>query len=418
MFLNPSDTSLVQILYSLKNRIGGISKIFWWLVLLFVFTVPISQFISVRLAIVVLFFSFFVRQGTSSNYFLRSWDILLYLIILGLGLVYTENLEQGLRVIETNFIFFALPLIFYKIGNFNIRKSQQIFYAFTTGLLAASLISLANSILQYSETADFRVFFFYQLTQALDFHPTYFGYYLIFSITYGLYIIYYGSVRLNPYWITGILVFLFFMLMLAGSQTAYTSLLLVFSFFVLKYLLGEKSRKETRVVILVIVMTACMFSLILIFQQNEQFLSLGDQNDYWERMMLWESALKASTNPLLGVGTGDYKLVLNHYYRSHNLVQYANDNFNSHDQFIQLYFSNGLIGLFSLIILLGRPLFLSVKTQSPLGVLIFFPFIIYGITEVFLGRYQGIVFFALLHQAFISYYYYSNRQYSLKVDKF
>jgi len=395
----------VQILYSLKNRIGRTSKIFWWLVLLFIFTVPISQFISVRLAIVVLFFSFFVSQGTSSNYFLRSWDILLYLIILGLGLVYTENLEQGLRVIETNFIFFALPLIFYKIGNFNIRKSYQIFYAFTTGLFAASLISLANSILQYSETADVRVFFFYQLTQALDFHPTYFGYYLIFSITYGLYIIYYGSVRLNPYWINGILVFLFFMLMLTGSQTAYISLLLVFSFFVLKYLLGEKSRKETGVVIFVFIMTACMFSLILNFQQNKQFLSLGDQNDYWERFTLWDAALRANPSPLFGVGTGDYKTILNQYYQSQGMALFAEESYNSHNQFIQIYFSNGFFGLLALCIIICRPLYLSFKVQNPIGILIIFPFIIYGVTEVFLGRFQGIVFFVFCHQLVIAQYY-------------
>ena len=45
---------------------------------------------------------------------------------------------------------------------------------------------------------------------------------------------------------------------------------------------------------------------------------------------------------------------------------------------------------------------LSFKNNNSFGVLVFFPFLIYGVTEVFLGRYQGVIFFALLHQVFIN----------------
>ena len=51
--------------------------------------------------------------------------------------------------------------------------------------------------------------------------------------------------------------------------------------------------------------------------------------------------------------------------------------------------------------MVGRPLYLAVKNKNILAILCMFPFLIYGMTEVFLGRYQGVVFFALLHQVFI-----------------
>jgi len=126
-------------------------------------------------------------------------------------------------------------------------------------------------------------------------------------------------------------------------------------------------------------------------------------NDSWDRYGLWKSAISANQNVLFGVGTGDYKVVLNEYFRSHNMEKYAVDNLNSHNQFIQTYLSNGLLGLISIIFLLGRPLYLSFVRGYTLGILVFFPFILYGMTEVFLGRYQGVVFFAFLHQVFISY---------------
>jgi O-antigen ligase len=127
--------------------------------------------------------------------------------------------------------------------------------------------------------------------------------------------------------------------------------------------------------------------------------------DFWERFTLWDAALKANPNPIFGVGTGDYKVVLNQYFHSQGLSFFAEESYNSHNQFIQMYFSNGIFGLLSLCIIILRPLYLSFKVQNPLGILIIFPFITYGITEVFLGRYQGVVFFVFCHQLVVAKYY-------------
>jgi O-antigen ligase len=121
-------------------------------------------------------------------------------------------------------------------------------------------------------------------------------------------------------------------------------------------------------------------------------------------MTLWESALRANENSWLGVGTGDYEKVLNEYYQKNNMGHFAKSNLNAHNQYIQLLFSNGIFGLIAFLIMLLRPLYFSVKHQDLFGVLIFFPFILYGITEVFLGRYQGVIFFALVHQSLVCYY--------------
>jgi O-antigen ligase len=146
-------------------------------------------------------------------------------------------------------------------------------------------------------------------------------------------------------------------------------------------------------------MMMMMFSLNAIDQGDKRALL----NDSWDRLDLWRSAISANQNVLFGVGTGDYKDVLNEFYRANEMENFASNSLNSHNQFIQIYFSNGLFGLVSVLILLGRPLYISFTENNPLGVLIFFPFLIYGITEVFLGRYQGVVFFVFLHQMFIGY---------------
>jgi len=151
----------------------------------------------------------------------------------------------------------------------------------------------------------------------------------------------------------------------------------------------------------------CML-LINYFDFNSAFGLLTNNNDYWERLTLWKSGLLANTNFLFGVGTGDYKAALNNHFLSQGLTQYAKESFNAHNQFIHSFLSNGMLGVLSLLLLLGRPLYLSVKYQNVLGIMTFFSFFIYGVTEVFLGRYQGVVFFALLNQVFVTYFLSTN----------
>jgi O-antigen ligase len=140
------------------------------------------------------------------------------------------------------------------------------------------------------------------------------------------------------------------------------------------------------------------FFWITIIIDNKGIKSL---NDSWDRLILWESAIEALPDPVFGVGTGDYKTVLNQYYSDHQMKRFASESFNSHNQLIQLLFSNGLLGVSAFLLMIVRPLYLSYKNENILAMLCFFPFLIYGVTEVFLGRYQGIVFFVFIHQFFM-----------------
>lgn len=370
----------------------------FWLLACVSFFIPISSFISVRLSLVALFLSLIYFNGR--NLFRISWDIILYLSILSLGLIYTINLNTGLRVLETSFSLLALPIIFSRLQNLNERKISLILYSFVMGLLISSSICLINAAIAFSNSGDIQAFSFYELTGILNLHPTYLAYYLIFGITFCLYLLFYKKGPINPLLNALIIVFFFFILMLTGGTTSFISLLFVFSFFLLKFLLDKNTREQGFIFVLVIMMMMLMFGINSIDSEGNQRAVL---NDSWDRLDLWRSAISANQNILLGVGTGDYKDVLNEFYRTHEMREFASRSLNSHNQFIQIYFSNGLLGLVSVLILVGRPLYISFNENNPLGILIFFPFLIYGITEVFLGRYQGVVFFAFLHQMFIGY---------------
>lgn len=383
----------------LKSANG--TKVFWYSVHVLAFLVPLSQYLSVKMQVVACFFSFFAFTSKSrlSRFLNNAWDISLYLIVLVIGLLYSENIAFGWRVIETNLSFLTMAFIFSKFENEDSRLQNNLYYSFTIGLSLACLICLINALVVYGKLGDGGVFFFYSLTDIISFQPTYFAYYLIFSITYGLYLIYNQNDQKHTVLKLGGILFLFFVLMLTGGQTAYISMLLVFAFFILKFLIEEKTLVKKIMLVLVVCMLLCMFLTNLVTQKDNRMPLLSDS---WDRLVLWESAINAVPNPLIGVGTGDYKAVLNQYYVDHGMEKFANGSYNSHNQFIQLLFSNGMLGVAALLLMISRPLYLSFKNQNILSILSLFPFLIYGITEVFLGRYQGVVFFAFLHQFFIN----------------
>jgi len=324
--------------------------------------------------------------------------------------LYTDDLATGLRVIESSFSFLALPFIFTAIKDLNERRLVQISTAFSSGLLLACCICLINALINYAGNHDIQSFFFYNLTDVIRSQPTYLAYYLIFAITFSLYALNYGKINIAPLVVEVLILFFFLMLILTGGQTAFMSLLLVCSFFLLKFILEEKTSSRNWAALLASILIVIMFFISSYDQGTRQSIL----NDSWDRMALWKSAIVANPDVLFGVGTGDYKSVLNEYYVTHGMHQFAEDSFNAHNQFIQIFFSNGILGLIAVLLLIGRPLYLAVQNDYPFGILVFFPFIIYGMTEVFLGRYQGIVFFALLHQLFLSYYLSSKPAFALK----
>ena len=367
-------------------------------VLIFVFFIPVSQFLSVRLIVLSLLVVLF-NGASLSIFFKRAWDIVLFILIQVLGLFYSDSLYSGISVLETSFSLLAIPIIFSSIADFDRKSFEKILIIFSIGLCFSCLIYIGNAITFFYQTASVNRFLFQQFTEVLDFQPTYVAYYLVFAITLALYELNYGDRFTRSPLITAPILFFFLLLMLTGGRTSFISILFVFSFFVLLFFLASKNKLLRLTFALIVAMTTCLF-VTTVFEEYSRAVTLDDS---WDRYDLWESAISANENIFFGVGTADYKVVLNEYFRSHNMERYAADSLNSHNQFVHTYLSNGLLGLVAIILLLGRPLYLSFMRGYTLGILVFFPFMLYGMTEVFLGRYQGVVFFAFLHQTFISY---------------
>ncbi|MBL7859886.1 MAG: O-antigen ligase family protein [Cyclobacteriaceae bacterium] len=369
-----------------------------WLWALFVLTIPSFHYLNVRILVGLLIISLFVVSTKKISLFLlQSWDLLLYAAVLLIGFTYSADRSEALRVLETNFSIIALPIVY----AFLLHKEQDryLLNLFTVGVLISGLISLIVSIIKYNNGLDLQVFFFYEFSEFVGSQPTYFAYYIIFAMIWITYQAYFENFNYSLWIYSLIMSFLFGVLTLTSGKTAFIAILISFSFFALKFLQGNKSKHETHVMISMIVL---LLVFVYVSGSNQIAVLLSNPSDNWDRSVIWKAAVNANPNPILGVGIGDYKEVLNKYFLSQGMNEFAKESLNAHNQYIHSFFSNGILGLAILSLVLIRPLYLSFKMQFTLGILLAFPFVIYAMTEVILGRYQGIVFFVFCHQLVIS----------------
>ncbi len=371
------------------------SKGVLWIFYLFCFTISLNQFLSTRLLVVLAIISLFLKAFDVSRLFFNCWPCLVYLLVLISGLFYTSDLKTGLTVLETSFPLLALPIIIYKLSFYENSLFEKSVRAFLGGLLIASLVSMASAFTSFLTEGHIESFFYYSLTETIGYQPTYFAYYLIFAISYILYSLYYREPNFSIWPASLLLVCFFTVLLFTGGNTAFISLLLVFSFFLLKFILEKK--EAAKVYLLVGILS--MLGVMLAVKYSETIvLNAEPLNDSWERFVIWESTIKAVPDIIFGVGTGDYKIILNDYFTNHGLHDFARNSMNAHNQVLHLLLSNGFIGVLSFLFMIFLPIYRGVKSQNMLLIITLFPFIIYGMTEVFLGRYQGVVFFGWLVQ--------------------
>ena len=141
------------------------NKILPFLFYAFCFTLPLSSFLNARLLFVTVVTSLFllVQKFSFKIFLLKSWDLFLFFLILIMGLVYSTDIELGLRQLETSLSLIGVPLMVFGVNGFSKNKMAMAFYAFAAGAFIASIVCLINSLVLFSQTGQWSVFFFQQL---------------------------------------------------------------------------------------------------------------------------------------------------------------------------------------------------------------------------------------------------------------
>jgi O-antigen ligase len=102
-------------------------------------------------------------------------------------------------------------------------------------------------------------------------------------------------------------------------------------------------------------------------------------------------------NWLLGVGAGGSEEYLNTCYENFDSPLYAENRFNTHNQYFDSWLSYGIFGLLSLLLLFLSSIYVAIRKKILLGFVLILFFSICVLTENVLSRQVGIVSFSLLN---------------------
>lgn len=386
------------------------SKACRFLFLLFVVALPLSQRLSTWLLIACFALSLVLPW---KNVWVRTlhsgWSFFLYVALLLIGMLYTEDTITGWKVIETHFVFLLLPFVFGKIFLLDNREENKIL-SFLLGVTVSGLVYIGKGIYDSLRLDQFSETTFYEATSLLDFDPTYVAYFMVAGLTLVIYQLSVEESFIPPLLSLFIILVLFSVLLVAMNQTAFIAFLFILAFFLFQFVVDSTKHKRNAMLVAVVLLVGMFAARHYIDLRPDLYVS-----DTGERFALWKSALFANSHIFTGVGTGDYTHVLTEYYKAHQETKFAAKEFNAHNQYINTWLAIGLPGLLALIMMFS-PLYFSTKSRYTLGILLIFPFTIYACSEVFLGRYQGLVMWAFLHQLVMNTSLYELAQKSIRVN--
>lgn len=137
------------------------------------------------------------------------------------------------------------------------------------------------------------------------------------------------------------------------------------------------------------------------------YVKKGDAtNNVGSRLEAWKAALiSIPEKPLLGWGHEDYKAQVEHLVDSGRVAPFAAMLANTHNNFIEIWLHQGSLGLLAFLALMITSFWyfcqrlrapdLTVRILACCGASLPASFAVYGLTQVILGRNNGVMFFAV-----------------------
>lgn len=393
-------------------------KFFTIIILLFCFSFPFGMLLNnIFYGLLILFclLCFSIKQ-IKQNIYSSLITILfcIFFISLTFSLIYTENIEYGLKILLRLSPFIIFPLIILTFSEYlNKDLLNKCLNFFTLGVYVSILICLLFGVYQtylwgaYNplDESNGNFFSYFNLTDILRIHPIYFGCYVLLSISYLFTQIVQGKMitkQKKGLIIFGILSLIIFTFLLNSFMLIIILGILLVVFFV--YCIKNKIGLNWIILLFI-------FSIYPTYKASyflqEKLKGINIVEDFTTRDYSGEdfTAIKARNakatlsiflikeNILLGTGIGDSKDELLKVYKDYGFVHGVQNQFNSHNQYLTTFIGLGIIGfstlLFSILVMYYEAFLF--KNYMLLNFIIIIS--LFMLTESILERQAGIMFY-------------------------
>jgi len=347
-------------------------------------------------------------------------------IIYILSIIYTSNLSYGGRKLETGLSLMIIPLIFALIWKSRERiKKELLLKKFITIYFGAvfiytviiySFLIYKGVFTNYNDPNFFR--YFTQYIPLIGQHSIYASIFLSLGLLSAIYLFKDCKKIAFKLLILLISLCLFMLLIVLASKGT----ILAFLFSVCVYIiLNNKNLKKTIFVISSII-GLLLISVIYVPSLSNRVNSLStswssptnisDLNSTQIRKVIYSCSIKSMEgNWIFGHGIGDVKDVLLKCYND-NSKTLVDRRYNSHNQYLSILLSAGIIGLGVLFIFLGYNFNIAIKNKNHLFVSILIFFSIVMVIENILERQAGVILFTFL----INFFSFVNFNKSVKIN--
>ncbi len=354
--------------------------------------------------------------------------ILLY-GLMALSLFWSIDFKESVHALSKEIAFILLPLCFLFNPLLTKAEKDKILCYFSYSYFGYTIFYLLKAVFRYSITKDSSVFFYHELV-TFDVNAIHMSVYISVAFFY-----FYTKKEKNLLEKIAIVLLLFFLALLSSKNIIIVFLILLFiaSFFYLK-----TQWNASRILLLFIVILA--FGFIFYGKLKDRFLLEVKSNntertniqvpglvhnvsvyDAWNKEQFQTNDFFAGTalrvyqariflemlheEPIFYTGYGlnatQSKIVAKR--KQHQLYE-GYDKFNFHNQYIQFFAELGVFGVLFFLLIVVINLINTIKSKNFVAISFSILMISLFLTESFLSRQRGIVFFILMYCIFNSKY--------------
>ena len=315
------------------------------------------------------------------------------LVIALIGLIYTNDLNQGLKII-TNQVPFLLISLTFLTTKYTDNQLHYSLKAFSFSVFIYCLMSFIFAYyLKINQLGNY--FYYEQYGYFFDKHTTYFALFINLAITYLSYLIIKNlRNKINLLYLF-IIAFLGIQLYFLSVRIAIVSLIINLIFIVF-------SLKSKVKYVSILGLIGCSYIIFSLPNFKKRFspsmTEIGSMDGLNFRKEHWISVLKTIQHNgiFFGGGTGSDRSFLFEEFKNRKLTSAYLEEYNAHNQYLELIMDYGLFGFSIFICLLIYLYYYQIKHRNLLALLILNTFIIFFTTESLLVRHSGIMLFAIL----------------------
>jgi O-antigen ligase len=392
-------TNLVFILYSV-------------LIFSIIFTLRAITSISIGLLLMT---AFLPGKKSTVNYHLLALSCLYFAWQL-LGMLYTENLHEGYRLLGMHSGVFMIPAALMVSRVYIVPQTTRLLKLFIGFLLLALIICLCvSSYCFYFRKASSDTFFYHNLARPIGQHAVQLSILCYVAFVYALTLKRETTATWQSLFLNFSIPLLALFIFLLSSRLVLVITLVSLLYFLTKNIRTTKKWRWAIPMILIAVAgffitpVAARFKEITRESANIRHREIFDANVYFNgvefRLLQFKivpSILSSQHCWIIGTGAGDAQEALNKKYRELNMYQGSGSfekgyiGYNTHNQFLETLLQSGIIGILIFAAIFGYYLRLILVSDNKAYQLSLIIICAYCLNESVFETQYGIILFCLL----------------------